>query len=144
MLDFLANHITSEVDFVLLQPTSPFRQIAEWPEINKVFQDESSSLFSVHSADSPHPKKSFQLLSGNEPDLNTDLLFNISSPAQKLGHYFAPDGAFYVNRISQLLRTRTFLELDSRIFVRSGVFATNIDTEEDFLFAEYAAHRFNL
>ena len=144
VLDFFDSYIGSETDFVLLQPTSPFRLITEWEEMHKIFLEGPTSLFSVHSLDSTHPKKSFQLLSSKSPDLNSEVISYLSSPAQILGQYFAPDGAFYFNRISQLLNAKSFIDLNSRIVVRNGVVTVNIDTEDDFLFAEYAAHRFNL
>lgn len=144
VLDFLTNHVTSEIDFVLLQPTSPFRQIAEWQEISKLFHEKTSSIFSVYAVESPHPKKSFQLFSNNEPDLDTETLSNLSSPAQILGQYFAPDGAFYLNRISQLIKTKSFIDRDSRVHIRKGLSTLNIDTEDDYVFAEYAANRFGI
>jgi CMP-N,N'-diacetyllegionaminic acid synthase len=144
VLDFLMSHATSEINFVLLQPTSPFRQIEEWEVISKLFHEKSSSIFSVHSVDSPHPEKSFQLLSNSRPDLDQQALSNLSSPAQILGQYFAPDGAFYFNKISQLIKTKSFIDLDSRVFIRKGLSTLNIDTEDDYEFAKYAANRFGI
>jgi len=144
VLDFLSNHATSEMDFVLLQPTSPFRQIKEWQQISKLFHEKTTSVFSVCAVESPHPKKSFQLLSNNEPNLDTVTLSNLCSPAQILGQYFAPDGAFYINKIFELIKTKSFIDFDSRVYIRKGLSTFNIDTENDFVFAEYAADKFGI
>jgi CMP-N-acetylneuraminic acid synthetase len=144
VLDFLLTNHTLEEDFLLLQPTSPFRSITEWPELKRIFQNKVRSVFSVTEANSPHPVKTFQLTSNKCAALAEGKILNLSTPAQELGVYYAPDGAFYLIKISELLQSRKFVGPESQVFIRKGFQTINIDTEEDFAYAEYIATIHNL
>jgi CMP-N,N'-diacetyllegionaminic acid synthase len=144
ILDFFATNHAPESKFLLLQPTSPFRSITEWQEIQKVFRQGADSVFSVSEATSPHPIKTFQLTSNLSMDLTEEKILNLSRPAQELGSYFAADGAYYLIETQKLLNSRKLIGSKSRVYVRKGFKTINIDTEEDFAYAEYIAVRHNL
>ena len=144
VLDYFATNHALDSKFLLLQPTSPFRSIIEWEEIQKVFRQGADSVFSVSAATSPHPMKTFQLTSNLLADLTEEAILNLSRPAQELGSYFAADGAYYLIKTQELLQSLKFIGPKSRAYVRNGFKTINIDTEEDFAYAEYIAARHNL
>ena len=144
VLDYFATNHAPESNFLLLQPTSPFRSITEWQEIQKVFQQGADSVFSVSAVTSPHPMKTFELTSNLSTDLTEEKILNLSRPAQELGSYFAADGAYYLIKTRELLHSRKFIDSKSRVYVRKGFKTINIDTEEDFAYAEYIAIKYNL
>ncbi len=144
VLDYLLTNQLSEKSLLLLQPSSPFRLITEWQELNKIFGSNAGSVFSVTEANSPHPAKTFQLTSEKCAVLTEEKILNLSRPAQELGKYYAADGAFYLIEIDELLQSHKFVGPESQVFIRDGLKTVNIDTEEDFAYAEYIANLHHL
>ncbi|ASY14018.1 N-acylneuraminate cytidylyltransferase [Candidatus Planktophila dulcis] len=114
----------------LLQPTSPFRVNDEVEQILDLVAEGFSRIVSVKKAESPHPKKVFQMDQSKRP-LNLRELSNLESPRQSLGEYFAPDGAYYVLLVSEFLETKSFISQDLFALERVGLKTLNIDSIED-------------
>jgi CMP-N,N'-diacetyllegionaminic acid synthase len=124
---------------LLLQPTSPFRLESDTKYINSLDLTSLSSLFSVFKIESPHPLKTFQWDSGSSANLSYDEIDRIQSPAQTLGEYFAPDGAFYITRVEEFLKSKSLIDKHSICYERNGHRTINIDTESDLDFARFIA-----
>lgn len=129
----------AESHLLLLQPTSPFRLASDRDYLNTLDLLSVDSLFSIAKAESPHPGKTFRW-NPELPSTLTDLqIEQIQTPAQLLGNYFAPDGAFYLTRIGIFLTTRSLISKNSICYERTGFSTLNIDTEIDFEFAKFIA-----
>jgi CMP-N-acetylneuraminic acid synthetase len=61
-------------------------------------------------------------------------------PRQSLERLYIKDGAYYLLRTENLLN-KTLLGNKILSFERQGLWTVNIDTEEDFAFAEFAAQK---
>lgn len=129
---------------LLLQPTSPFRSNQELLDLISIMEEsQSESVFSVKNAESPHPDKCFEIDGLNKPKFTDQLTSNMKSPEQELRFMYAPDGAYYLVSIKFLSEHRAFVDSSSVCMIRKGLRVVNIDSETDFLFAEFL-HSSNL
>jgi CMP-N,N'-diacetyllegionaminic acid synthase len=124
---------------LLLQPTSPFRLESDTKYINSLDLNSLGSFFSVLKVESPHPLKTFQWDSGSSANLTDDEIVRMQTPAQTLGEYFAPDGAFYMTSVEEFLKSKSLINKQSICYERNGHRTINIDTEGDLDFARYVA-----
>lgn len=123
---------------LLLQPTSPFRSNDELLDLITIMENnKSESVFSVKKAESPHPDKCFEIDEFNNPKLTELLRKNVQSPEQGLRSLYAPDGAYYLVSNRFLTENRAFVNESSVCMIRKGQRVVNIDSETDFLFAEF-------
>ena len=129
----LASHL------LLLQPTSPFRLESDQNYINSLDLTKLNSLFSVLKVESPHPLKTFKWDSGSSADFTDEEIDRMQTPAQTLGVYYAPDGAFYMTNVEEFLKSKSLINKQSICFERNGYRTLNIDTEGDLDFARYIA-----
>lgn len=129
-------------ELILLQPTSPFRSLKEVVDIIEIKErTNSQSVFSVKKVESPHPSKCFQIDEKCQIFSIEQILTNLKTPEQELPTFYAPDGAFYFVSRDFLEREKSFVNLDSICFVRSGPKTINIDNELDLSFAQYLSER---
>jgi len=129
-------------NFVLLQPTSPFRKLEELQEIWKFFKNNSlASLVSVARFDSPHPDKKIVRTPAGTLDTRLTDTFNLSQPRQELQTYWHLDGAYYVFTRDFIERNETFVAEETFLFERYGLQTINIDTELDLNFAQYVEEK---
>ncbi len=129
-------------ELILLQPTSPFRSLQEVVDIIALKEKTNSeSVFSVKKVESPHPSKCFQIDEKCHICSSEHVLANLKTPEQEMPTFYAPDGAFYLVSRDFLKREKTFVNLDSVCFVRSGPKTINIDTELDLSFAQHLSER---
>ena len=129
----LAGHL------LLLQPTSPFRLESDRNYINSLDLTNLNSLFSVSKVESPHPLKTFRWDSNSSPNLTDEAIDRMQTPAQTLGEYFAPDGAFYMAKVEEFRKSKSLINKQSICFERNGYRTLNIDSESDLDFAIYIA-----
>lgn len=129
---------------LLLQPTSPFRTLSEFPDVMVKFHESNyHSLFSIKAVESPHPLKSFTLNEKGKIIGAQNLIKNLTSPQGELPKMFTPDGAYYLSKVERLLKCNYLIDENSGTFLRE--FNTmNIDTEFDFQIAELFAGEFQL
>ncbi len=139
LIHFLETHKITDGHLLLLQPTSPFRLERDASYFNKLNLSKVDSLFSISKIDSPHPAKAFQLNSDGSPNFTEEKIQQMQSPAQTLGDFFAPDGAFYLIKIAELLKNRSLISKNSICYERFGYSTINIDSESDFKFAMYVS-----
>lgn len=124
---------------LLLQPTSPFRLESDRDYVNALDLNSLKSFFSVYKVESPHPLKTFKWDSSSSANLTDEEIDRIQTPAQALGEYFAPDGAFYMTRVDEFLKSKSLIDKESICYERNGHRTINIDTESDLDFARYIA-----
>ncbi len=129
----LAGHL------LLLQPTSPFRLDSDRNFINSLDLTSLNSLFSVLKVESPHPLKTFRWDSNSSANLTDEAIDRMQTPAQALGEYYAPDGAFYMTKVEEFRKSKSLINKLSICFERKGYRTLNIDTEDDLDFARYIA-----
>ena len=118
LFEFVAtNRIFEGVDYLmLLQPTSPFRN-----------QEELDRMYSISH------NRAIRLVS----QIGSD-----NMPRQLLDKIYIKDGAYYLLRMDNL-RNNIMLGNEILPFIRSGYSTINIDSEKDFILAEYVC-RLNL
>ena len=129
---------------LLLQPTSPFRTRIELERLLDLAnqQSEWSSIVSVKSVGGMHPNRMYRIASQRAtPFLDQNL--GDDRPRQSLEQLYIKDGAYYLLRTENLLNG---ILLGDQIlsFERQGLWTVNIDTEEDFTYAEFAAQKLAL
>jgi CMP-N-acetylneuraminic acid synthetase len=123
-------HLKGEDFIYLLQPTSPFRESHELEQISDLLAQGASHVVSVKKAESPHPKKVFQIDDRSKP-VNILELSNLETPRQALGDYFAPDGAYYVTTVTEFSKNNSFVSQNLVTLQRKGIKTLNIDSPED-------------
>lgn len=128
--------------FLLLQPTSPFRFLAELIElVDLYFETKVSSIATVHKFDSPHPEKKITISGEKSVNLQKSDIEKLLSPRQELGEYWTLDGAFYLFSREAFQRNRQLLHPDTIFHPRTGLKTLNIDTKENLAFAQFIAER---
>lgn len=140
LFDFVTvNKLREKFEFLLLlQPTSPFRKISELNEIKRLTCKKGwSSIVSLRDIGGMHPDRMYKVVE-NQAMPFVDQTLGDNRPRQLLERLFIKDGAYYLLRIENLLKG---IMLGERIipFIREGLLTINIDTEEDFFFAETVA-----
>ena len=142
VIDLLGSSLLSNYreDWIwLFQPTSPFRNIAELRDLEKIITNaEFDSLISVKEFESPHPLKALEIDQDKFIIENTNFM-NLEKPRQELGNFCVPDGAYYISRAQNILKNRSFYGNKNFSYVRRGAQTLNIDTENDFEYAEFIA-----
>lgn len=143
----LLNHLLRQVEkntsqnnafyFLLLQPTSPFRQTDEidrFLEASGILEFPGNSI-SVKEVQDEHPARMY-ILSDNtltHLGLYSGLEF---SPRQELPKLFLRDGGYYLLHPGTI-RSGRMVSKDSRYFIRRFPFSLNIDKPEDLILANF-------
>jgi CMP-N,N'-diacetyllegionaminic acid synthase len=138
----LQNRIYEEYEYLLLlQPTSPFRSAIELGRLLELASQQSkwSSIVSVKDVGGMHPNRMYRIVSQWATPI-LDQKLGDDRPRQSLERLYIKDGAYYLLRTENLLN-KTLLGNKILSFERQGLWTVNIDTEEDFAFAEFAAQK---
>lgn len=129
--------VSQNYEFLLmLQPTSPFRNVGEIDNIIKLTERrEWTSIVSIRNATNTHPERMY---TKNESYLNRFMESNLGDnpPRQLLDPVYIKDGAFYLLK-SSLLKNDVMLGNQILHYDRSEMINVNIDTELDFQFADF-------
>lgn len=143
----LLNHLLRQVEkdtsqndafyFLLLQPTSPFRQTDEidrFLEASGILELPSNSI-SVKEVQDEHPARMYALSDNTLTHLGLypDLEF---FPRQELPKLFLRDGGYYFLH-PETIRSGRMVSENSRYFIRKFPFSLNIDKPEDLIFANF-------
>jgi len=124
-------------EFVVLQPTSPLRGIEDI--------DKSISMFINYNADSvisyveaSHPIYWHKHIDGNGriENIFNDHLYN----RQKYRKSYYPNGAIYVFKYD-LIKSKSYYSDNSYAYVMPGKRSVDVDTIDDFEYAEYLLER---
>ena len=123
---------------LLLQPTSPFREVFHILEaIEKIQQSKANSLISVTAMDDIHPARMY--------NVNSDGLIQSLFPEwetarrQDIPPVFYRNGAIYLAKISAVIETRSVMCKPSLPYVMDTKYLANIDNERDWIIAEALA-----
>ena len=119
--------------FVALQPTSPFRNSHDINSAISLFNNqETDSVISFTG--NTHPIEWSRLI--NKNGTFCDLGMNLIDNRQKYKRTYYFNGAVYVFK-TKLLKKNTFYSDNSLAYIMPRIRSIDIDTEEDFLFAEF-------
>ena len=114
---------------VLLQPTSPLRDSFHIKEaFNKFEKSKKGSLISVKKA-AHHPYKNLIFKNGKFEPVNE--LKDLESPRQILPFAYEPNGAIYINFISDLLKFKRFFIEPIDIYEMDEKSSIDIDSPQD-------------
>jgi N,N'-diacetyllegionaminate synthase len=123
---------------VLLQPTSPLREVEDVLGCFRAFERDAGSVISIVRADHP-PQQALRLASDGElswqwPELAPD------ARRQDLAPMWRPSGAVYVSSAESLRRSRAFIVPGrTRGVPMPGHRAVDVDGAEDLAYAEAVA-----
>jgi len=119
--------------FVALQPTSPFRNSHDINSAISLFNNQETDSIISFTGES-HPIEWSRLINNNGTfsDLGMDLIYNRQK--YKKTYYF--NGAVYVFK-TKLLKKNIIYSDNSLAYIMPRIRSIDIDTEEDFLFAEF-------
>jgi CMP-N-acetylneuraminic acid synthetase len=115
---------------LLLQPTSPFRELMEFEKLVSL-ADSAESVISAKVFESPHPDKRIRVDKNEFLILTETERADLSLPRQKLSKYYVIDGAFYLTKCRTVMNEHSLISEKTRIMVREGIKTINIDNEED-------------
>ena len=120
---------------VLLQPTSPLRTGGDVASAVSLFRSENGgSVVSVCECEH-HPYKTFHRDGDGTMRPMLDMS-TLEAPRQALPRFFRPNGAIYVNDVSELLSHRTFFVEPVALYEMSEDRSIDIDRESDLKIAE--------
>lgn len=126
---------------VLLQPTSPLRTAENITAALDVFaQSVVGSVISVCACEH-HPYKTLLLRGGELKPLHDSA--SLEAPRQSLPSAYRPNGAIYVNKVSDLYVARKFFVSPLLPIVMDRVHSLDIDSEADLADAEILLQEIN-
>ncbi|EIJ42663.1 CMP-N-acetylneuraminic acid synthetase [Beggiatoa alba B18LD] len=127
--------LSEQYDYVvILQPTSPLRIASDIDQaIQRCIDQQADFCVSVTEAET-HPYWCFQQ---DEQGFLQPLFKDIPARRQDLPAMLTLNGAVYVAKVSAFLETRRLLTPQTIAYVMPKVRSLDIDTEADFLLAEY-------
>lgn len=115
--------------FVLLQPTSPLRTATHIKEAwNKYLKEDANSLVSVMEVEHP-PQK--MLLEKNGEITPLTKWEDLTKPRQSLPKAYLPNGAIYINKIEDFLKSKNIFEEPLSIYLMNQECSIDIDTAND-------------
>lgn len=123
---------------VTLEPTSPFRLAKDIDDaVNKLLETAADSVVSVCEISQP-PHWMFKL-DGDRmiPFLNVDMSRFGRMTREELPTLYIPNGAVYVTRRDVLMNEKRIYGKDCRAFIMPTGRSIDIDTLEDFKYAEF-------
>ena len=127
--------LPSVSDLLLLQPTSPLRQLSNINDIVALHREDRHHAFVSMCVNSKHPAWMFEL----SPDKILQPLTNLHpiSCRQQLPPVYTLNGALYIASRSFLQRERSFLTEHTKGYVMSPEHSIDIDTMLEWRFAEF-------
>lgn len=121
---------------VMLQPTTPFRSAQDLSEaLGKLVNSDADGLISVIPVGNWHPIKMKRIDAGYLNDYQYWPVEN--PPRQSLPPVYMVNGAMYATKRDVLMEQSTFRGAKCLPYVMPEERSVNIDTEIDFLIAEY-------
>ena len=133
------NNIHREDLILLLQPTSPFRNIEEIREsiISLLSEKKWQSVVSLSEVKSNHPFRMKRLTYENECIDFIDQGFEDMRPRQNLTKVFIRSGNFYIAYVESFLEQNTLLPKPTKGIIHNDpINAINIDNLNDLYLAE--------
>jgi CMP-N,N'-diacetyllegionaminic acid synthase len=132
-------NIKSKYDYlILLQPTSPFRRTKDIDGIIESTVKSGSEVMASVARLKTHPMFIYEIIDGK--------LRSFKPQKQQLRRQDMPpvyvhNGALYIAKISTLLREKSFNLPNTQAYVTEGDINVDIDTPDDWSYAEFLAGR---
>lgn len=121
---------------IMLQPTSPLRTADHIDTaLAALIESDADSTISVVGVDNWHPMKMKKIQDGFLVDYEKPFVEN--PPRQKLPPVYMVNGALYATKRNVFMRHNTFQGTHCIPYVMEAAVSVNIDTESDFVLAEY-------
>jgi len=138
-LEFMENHTGKPYDIiVLLQPTTPMRTAQDIQDgVTLIQSTGADSVVSVTSVEGYHPFRMKRIVGDNQLINLIDQGFEDMRPRQVLPPVYLRSGDLYIATRATVIDRQTMVGPDSRAIVIPPQRAINIDTERDFMLAEY-------
>ncbi|RAU36889.1 GDSL-type esterase/lipase family protein [Enterobacter sp. ECC-175] len=119
--------------FVLLQPTSPFRDARHIQESIDLFEASDNTNFLVSVTES---SKSSELVKPLDASLKlTNFSFDFSNYRRQDAKEYSPNGAIFIGKKDEYLHKKHFFGADSVAYIMSKADSIDIDDRLDFEFA---------
>jgi len=128
VLDVLAKNYDYD-EFILLQPTSPFRSSIHIDEAFEIYC--SNSCVSLISIKQLQFREDWLLTKATDNKLHSLLSVSSGKPL------YTPNGAIYLKNIKHFQQNPVFLDNDTYSYIMDERSSIDIDTEQDFLFSEF-------
>jgi len=124
---------------LLLQPTAPFRSAEDIDgAIRLATQTGAESVVSFTQEETQHPYYMYELDQDCDPPRVTPMFnYPVGTPRQEFPPVYYRNGAIYLTRTDTLRRDRSFVSPQTVPYLMPEERSVNIDTEEDFQYAEY-------
>ncbi len=121
---------------IMLQPTTPLKTSRDLTEaLNMLIESEADSVISVVDVDNWHPMKMKKIENGFLVDYQPPPVEN--PPRQLLPKVYMVNGAIYATRRDVLMNQGSFKGRKCLSYIMPPQRSVNIDTEADFVTAEY-------
>lgn len=135
-LDYMINNGKKHDIIMLLQPTSPLRQ---WYHIKEAYElfNEKQADFVVSLCECEHSPLWTNTI---DEDLRMDNFIRQEVKnvrRQDLATYYRLNGAVYVAKVDKLLEEKSFFGRNSYAYIMNKYSSVDIDSIEDFEFAEF-------
>ncbi len=139
-LDYMINNGKKYDIIMLLQPTSPLRQ---WYHIKEAYElfNEKQADFVVSLCECEHSPLWTNTI---DEDLRIDNFIRQEVKnvrRQDLATYYRLNGAVYVAKVDKLLEEKSFFGRNSYAYIMNKYSSVDIDSIEDFEFAEFVLNR---
>ena len=144
VIEFLArmDNLHPSDTFILLQPTTPFRDHTTLTSLFDKFYScsDASSIFSVVDADFYHPSKVGSVNSfGYFEPLIPNTEDNVDNKHKK--PYYVVSGSFYLSSVRNLLQYESFIGPNPLAVIEENRNFVNIDNPHDLLLADFISSR---
>jgi len=128
------NNIDQDYDYLcLLQPTSPLRNVGHIDGcIEFCINNNASSCVAVSEVNK-HP---YYMYSIKESKLISFINEYNSIRRQDLNKLYAVNGSIYINRVKDIITSKSFIEKDTLGYIMPKEYSIDIDEEMDFDYAE--------
>jgi len=124
--------------FLLLQPTSPFREKDDLRGLLQYASGEEenwSSIFSAKDVGGFHPNRMYRIGKDKKVEQIDKSQSGENIPRQELEKVYIKDGSYYLFKIENLQK-KFFLGTRPLIYILDRPYSVNIDSPLDFLIAE--------
>ena len=121
-------------EFVVLQPTSPFRKYTHLNEAIKLYKKQNADSL-VSCCELSHPIEWVMSIDKNSK-LKQKYKSDLTKNRQEFQKSYVPNGAIFILQLDYITRNRTYYSSNTIPFIMDEKYSLDIDTDHDFYFAE--------
>lgn len=140
-LNFLEDSQSTDEWVGILLPTCPFRTAEHVRGGFDLLSEEVDAVISVVEFDFPWEMALISEHGYGQPAVDPSPLITGNTRSQDRRRVFHPNGAFYLGRVSSVLRDRTFFAGKMRLFEMNGTSSWDIDEPLDLEMAKWLVER---